>query len=315
MAQEAVFLKGRPTQQRLIASGGWPEGNASFSGPDPPESALITYYQKKRHIFGKMKIEVFDEQGKLVDTLPASSRRGLTRVPWSMRLKPPRVPPAATLAGEAAVGPRVLPGAYTIKMTRGDQTYTTQLVVGLDPRAKYTLEDRKLQLAAATRVGDLLGDMSFDVANINSVRDALTDRASKLSASDPLRQKLIQLAESADAIRKKIVATKEGGHITGEIRLREKATELYGDLVYYEGRPADYQVARIDSLRHELEDVVKEFEAFLAKDVQPVNPALTKKKLEPVRPLARPDWDKANAVAELGGRAMSARGATFPLLK
>jgi len=158
----------------------------------------------------------------------------------------------------------------------------------------------------------MLGDMSFDVDNINSIKDALLDRASKLSASDPLGQKLTQLSERTDTIRKKIVATKEGGSITGEIRIREKATELYGNLVSYEGRPGDYQVARIDSLRRELEDVAKEFDGFLTKDVQPLNPALAKKKLEPIRPLARPGWDKTNAVAELGGTAMGARGPAPP---
>jgi photosystem II stability/assembly factor-like uncharacterized protein len=295
MAQQAVFLQGRPTVERLNASGGWSEGDAAFSGPNPPDAALITYYQQKRHIFGKMKIEVFDNQGKLVDTLPANSRRGLTRVPWSMRLKPPRVPPAATLAGEAVIGPRVLPGTYTIKMTRGDQTYTTELAVGLDPRATYTVEDRKIQLDAAMRVRDLLRDMSYDVDNISSVSGEFIDRAEKLAANDPLRQKLTELVGKADTIRKKIVATKEGGAITGELRIREKTTELYGNLVFYEGRPADYQIARIASLRHELDDVVGEFDAFMAKDVHDVNQALTKKKLEPIHPLARSDWDKANA--------------------
>jgi len=91
------------------------------------------------------------------------------------------------------------------------------------------------------------------------------------------------------------VATKTGGAITGEMRLREYTIELYDNLTYYEGRPGDYQVARIDSLKHQLEDVVKEFNDFMAKDVQPVNQALAKKKLEPIRPLVRPDWDKANA--------------------
>ncbi len=294
MAQEAVFLAGRPTQQRLMAGGGWAEGNASFAGANPPDAALITYYQKKRHIFGKMKIEVFDEPGKLVDTVPANSRRGLTRVPWSMGLKPPRVPPAASLAG-AVVGPRALPGTYTIKMTRGDQTYTTQLDVGLDPRAKYTVEDRRLQLDAAMRVRDLLRDMSFDVDNISSVRDALADRASKLDANEPLKKKLTVLSDKADTVRKKIVATKTGGAVTGELRLREYTIELYDNLTSYEGRPGDYQVARIDSLKHALDDVAKEFDAFMAEDVRDVNQALTKKKLEPIHPLARPDWDKANA--------------------
>jgi len=51
----------------------------------------------------------------------------------------------------------VVPGTYTVKMTRGKETYTTPLVVTLDPRAKYTLEDRKLNFDATMRVYNLLG--------------------------------------------------------------------------------------------------------------------------------------------------------------
>ena len=53
---------------------------------------MITYYQKKRHIFGDLKIEVLDPAGKLLGTIPSSKRRGLNRATWSMRLKPPQVP-------------------------------------------------------------------------------------------------------------------------------------------------------------------------------------------------------------------------------
>ncbi len=298
LSQDAVFLEGRPIRQRLMASGGWMEGDASFSGQNPQDAALITYYQKKRHIFGKMKIEVLDDQGKLVETLPANSRRGLTRVPWSMTLKPPRVPPAASLAG-AMVGPRVLPGTYTIKMTRGDQVFSTQLRIKLDPRATYTAEDRKLQLEASTRVRDLLGDMTYDVDNIGAVHEALLARMSKLDASDPLRKTLSKTADKAETIRKKIVATKTGGAITGELRLREYAIELYDTLTNYEGRPGDYQVARIDSLKRELDDVVKQFDEFMTKEVAPLNQALARKKLDPVRALPRAEWEKTSSVADL----------------
>jgi len=294
MAQDAVFLEGRPTQQRLNASGGWSEGSNAFSGANPPDGAFITYYQRKRHIFGKMKIEVFDAQGKLVDTVSANSRRGLSRVVWPMRMKAPRVPPAATLAFGAAIGPRALPGAYTVKLTRGTETYTTKLMVGLDPRARYTAEDRKLQLDAAIQLNRLLGDMSFQVDSINSARDALLDRAAKVASSDPLSKQLTELAGKADSIRKKIVATKEGGAITGEERLREKAAQLYSALVDYEGRPADYQVARIASLRHEFDDVAKEFDAFAARELKNASSALSKKGLDAIRPQTRQEWDKAN---------------------
>jgi photosystem II stability/assembly factor-like uncharacterized protein len=294
MAQEAAFVQGKPSQQRLSAGGGWPEGNATFVGSNPADGATITYYQKKRHIFGKMKIEIFDSQGKLVDTVPANSRRGLSRVVWSMHVKAPRVPPAASAAFEAAQGPRVLPGTYTVKMTRGTETYTTDLVIGLDPRAKFTAEDRKLDFDASMRVYNMLGDMSFDVDRINGVRDALLDRSRKLGSKDVASQKLADLAGKVEEMRRKIVATKEGGAVTGEERIREKTTGLYGTLVFYEGCPGDYQIARIDSLKHDLDDVAGEFDTFVAKDLAEVNTILAHKKLDAIRPLSRSEWDKAN---------------------
>jgi hypothetical protein len=110
-------------------------------------------------------------------------------------------------------------------------------------------------------------------------------------------------------MRRKIVATKEGGAITGEERIREKTTGLYGDLLFYEGRPGDYQVSRIDSLKKELGDVETEVEGFMTKDLAALNKSLAKKKLEGVEPLTRKAWDSAGADSESGsaGGAMTAR--------
>jgi hypothetical protein len=36
------------------------EWRCRIVGPNPPSDAVITYYLKKRHIFGDMKIEAFD---------------------------------------------------------------------------------------------------------------------------------------------------------------------------------------------------------------------------------------------------------------
>ncbi len=271
-----------------------------FSGPNPPDAAVITYYQKKRHIFGKMKIEILDAQGKLVDTLPPNNRRGISRVDWPMRLKAPRVPPAASAAFEASQGPRVLPGTYTVKMTRGKDTFATQLNVVLDPRAKFSLEDRRQEFEAAMRVYNLLGDMSFDVDRINSVHDALLARAAALKGDPALAKRLNDTAQKVEALRGKIVATKEGGAITGEERIREKTTGLYGAILNYEGRPGDYQIARIDSLKKDLDDVRTEFESLLAKDLSVINKSLKQKKLPSVEPIARTAWDAANSESDTG---------------
>ena len=302
MAQETVFLQAKPAQQRLPANGGWAEGSAVFTGPNPPDAALITYYQSKRHIFGKMKLEIFDSQGQLVDTLPPNSRRGISRVEWPMRLKAPHVPPAATAAFEANQGPRVLPGTYTVKMTRGKATYTTQLVLELDPRAKFSMEDRRLEFDAAMRAYRLLGEMSFQVDRINGVHDALMERGTKLKGDPAFGKRLQELAGKVETMRKKIVATTEGGAITGEERIREKTTQLYGAILNYEGRPTDYQVARIDSLKKELDEAAGEFDAVLTKELPAVNKTLSQKKLEAIQPMDRKAWDVANSDSEEGAR-------------
>ena len=124
-------------------------------------------------------------------------------------------------------------------------------------------------------------------------------RAASLG-QDPLAKQLAALSDKADTIRKKIVATKEGGAITGEERIREKTSQLYGAVVFYEGRPADYYLTRIDSLSHERQDVVDEFDSFIAKDLTPVNKALVSKKMTPITPVSREAWEKASVEAEGG---------------
>ena len=294
LAKDAAFIEARPTVQRVPAGGGWVNGDASFSGPNPTDEAVITYYQQKRHIFGDLKIEVLDSGGKVVATIPSSKRRGLNRATWSMRLKAPRVPTAASAAFGATTGPRVLPGTYTVKMTKDKNIYTTQLVVTGDPRVKHTAEDRKSQFDLAMKLYNLLGDMTFAVDRINGVRLGLAQRAQKLSASDPLLAKLRTAQNEIDELRKKIVATKEGGAITGEERLRENLADLYGNVNNYEGRPSQAQVDRADAIARELADVVKSFDAWIAKELPALNTELEKGSVGRIQVLTREEWEKAN---------------------
>jgi photosystem II stability/assembly factor-like uncharacterized protein len=298
MAKDAVFLKATPVVQYLSSNGGWSEGDNSFHGPSRPESAAIPYYQRSRHIFGDLKIEVFDDQGNLVDTIASSKHRGVNRATWSMHLKAPKVPPAASALFQTAQGPRVLPGTYTVKMTKGDQVYTTKIDVVMDPRATYTLADRKAQLALAIRLGTMLNHMSWAVDAIVQVRDSALADAAKVNAGDPLHAQLIALAASADAIRKEIVATKEGGAITGEERLREYFGDLYGDVAGYDGRPTDEQTARTDVLGHQLDDVVAELNKLADASLPQINAKLKAKKLDAIEVPGEAEWQKN--VAESG---------------
>ena len=313
MAKEAALIPGRPAMQYFDVFGGWPEGDEAFSGRSRPADAQITYYQKGRHIYGDLKIEIFDPSGKLVDTVPGSKHRGLNRASWSMRVKAPAVAPAATALGEAVQGPRVLPGTYTVKMSKGDNVYTEQLNVVLDPRAKYSVEDRKVQFDLAMKVYRLIEHMTWSVAAIEGVRNAANERAAKLPEKDALKAQLQQLAAKCDELRSKIVATKEGGMITGEERIRELLGQLYGAVNNYEGRPTDYQAARTESLGHELEDVVNDFQKLTQKELADVNAGLKKKKAEAISVLSESDWQKKReADASAGTGAGMQQVATPP---
>jgi hypothetical protein len=221
-----------------------------------------------------------------------------------MRANPPRVPPAAQVAFNSTQGPRVPPGTYTVRMTKGKDVYTTKIDVGLDRRATYSAADRQAQYDAAIRVRDLFGQMSDLVFKLNAVRSQIDAHAAKLPETDAMRKQLADLDGKADSIRKKIVATKEGGAITGEERLREHTDTLYGSIMSYDGKPADYQITRIDTLKRELDDVVADFAKFQQTDLNKVNDALKQSKLEPI---AVP----APAPAEDGGSSVEAVKAYF----
>jgi len=297
MQQDAAFLPIRPSPQWMETNAGWPEGDAAFTGPARPAEAAIPYYQRTRHIFGDLKIQIYDAQGNLVDTVTPSEHRGVNRATWSMHLKPPHVPPAASALFGATIGPRVLPGVYTIKMTKADKAYTSKLEVVLDPRAKYGLEDRKAQFDLVTKISAMLNHMSWAVDSIIGVRDGARMRAANLGANDPLRRRLIQLSEKADAVRSKIVATKEGGMITGEERLREYLGRLYGDVNGFDGRPTDAQVERANALGKELEDVIREFRTLTDQQLPPLNRQLERKKLGEIKIISEQEWQAAQNAA------------------
>ena len=277
LAKDATFLPTRPQQQRITTFGGWPEGDASYAGTSASTDVTITYYQKARHLFGPLKLEVLDAQGNVLDTLPASKRRGINRVAWPMNVKPPLVPPAASIAGNSTQGPRVPPGTYTVRMTKGDRVIEDKVTVVLDPRSPFSVADRQAQFDATMKVQAMFGRMSDLVARIQAVRSSANESAEKLPANDPLRAQLTALSGKADVIRKQIVATKEGGAITGEERLREHMDQLYGGLISYEGKPADTLVAYTGALDRELGDVEAEFRKLHDGELTQANAALKAK--------------------------------------
>lgn len=299
LARDAALLESQPSQLILPSSEQRFDGDAIFVAPAPEEAATIVYYQKKRHIFGDLRFEIYDSKGQLINTLAGSKRRGLNRVKWPMRLKPPKIPPAAGIVENpySFLGPRVLEGTYTVKMIKGKETLTSQLKLVADPRSKSSAEDRALQQQTAMQLYRMLEEMTYVVDAAIDLRDQARQRAEKLPAKNEPRKQLEALAKSLEELRSTMVAVKEGGMITGEKKLRENMGSLYGDVNGYEGRPTQSQLERMKVLGDELDQAAAKFRTITQQQLPPVNSALEKEKLQPLMLMTKEEWTKKQSGA------------------
>ncbi|HYL04923.1 MAG TPA: glycosyl hydrolase [Thermoanaerobaculia bacterium] len=269
-------------------------GDEEFVGPNPEEAASICYYLKKRHILGELKVEVYDSSGKLVSSLPGGKRRGINRVAWPMRLPGPKLPPANSLVVDqpaAFFGPRVPPGTYTVKVTKGDQTYTSEVRLVPDPRSAASDEDRALQNQTVMRLYGMLTDLTYTADAVVDVREQAKQRAAGLAAGSSLRRQLAQLADRLDALHQLLVATKEGGWLSGEEELREKLAGLYGAVNGYEGRPTRSQLDDVKVLAARLDDLSGRIAAVEKSELAQVNRALAAAKGQPIVVMDRKAWE------------------------
>jgi photosystem II stability/assembly factor-like uncharacterized protein len=288
MAKEVALLPSRPSEQSLRASiGSWFSGDDEFVGPNPSDDASIVYWMKKRHLFGDLKVEVFDDAGKLLATIPGSKRVGVNRVRWATSLKPPKIPPASSILFGGFQGPRLPEGTYKIKLTKGKEVLESTVTLVPDPRNPHSAEDRKLKQQTDMRLYDDIERLGYVGDQLVALRDAAKQRAETAKAAD--KKKLEAFAKATDELRNTFVATGDG-YIGGDEKLREHLGSLYGNVVNFEGRPSPAQMARLENLESELASVEKRFADFVAKDVAAVNKALAAAKAEPLAVQTREEW-------------------------
>jgi photosystem II stability/assembly factor-like uncharacterized protein len=294
MGAKVALLDSRPGVITIPAGVQEFPGDDEFVGSNPFGSARIAYHLAKRHMFGDLKIEVYDSEGNLITSVPGGKRRGINRVVWSMRLKPPKVPPAMSLVPQlfSFFGPSVAEGAYTYKLIKGKETFEGTIDVVFDPRADYSAEDRAEQDRTVLQAYDLVERLTFLVDSVIAVRDGAKERAEGLGEKDKLAKALGEFADGMDAFRKTLVATRKGGFLAGEEQVRERVTWLYGSINGYEGRPTRSQIDYLETLTGEVADAEKRYEELLAADLDKLNGQLERKKLEPLARLTREEWEE-----------------------
>ncbi|HWN44059.1 MAG TPA: glycosyl hydrolase [Thermoanaerobaculia bacterium] len=294
MEQEVAFLPSRPSPMVIPSAVQEFPGDEEYVGRTPEEAAYVTYYLKKRHIVGDLKLEVYDDKGALISTLPAGKRKGINRVTWPMRMKSPRTPGGNSViqAPFSFFGPRVKAGAYTVKLTKGGQTLDSQVQLVPDPRSTHTAEDRTLQHDTVMKLHGMMERLTYVVDATLGARDGLQKRAEGLPQNDKLRKQLDGLATELTKLHATLAAVGEGGWLSGEEQLREKLGYLYGGVNGYEGRPTRSQLDMMSVLGARLDKAAARLDAIAGNELAAANKALTARKLEPVNLLTEEEWKK-----------------------
>jgi hypothetical protein len=209
-----------------------------------------------------------------------------------MRSKMPRTAPGAGIVPSlfALMGPRAAAGTYTVKMIKGNDTFTSTIALVPDPGSRHTNADRAVQLDAARTLYGMVERLAYLVEVIINLRDRAAAVAKALPDKDVLRQRVQALADGLEAQRKSLVASQRGEGISGEEKLREELGLLYGNVNGYEGQPTQSQLDRLAVLGQQLSEADAAFDATAAKELAALNPQLAKKKLGPLSKLMPEAW-------------------------
>ena len=273
LGSELTFLKTRDYIIRESSfSQGW-TGDDQYSGQVPKEAAQIVYFQKKRHVFGEMYMEIWDSSNKMIKKLPAGTRKGINVVYWTIRMKPPKVPVSPQIEGSSMIGPNYPAGEYTVKLYKGSQVYDTKIRLLFDPASTHPVADQEVRQNALMQAYHTLETLAWLDRQAITVRNAAKDRSKDVPKS--LARKLHETELLMDSLHLKMVVVTEG-KVVNEERLREKIGFLYGSIMNYKGKPTDSQLNGLASLVKEVDQINTVISAFREKELPLLNAALVK---------------------------------------
>jgi len=225
------------------------------------------------------------------------TKKGMNRFTWDLRQEGAVTFPGMIMwAAAPQRGPASPPGQYSVRVTANGQSVTKPFTIGIDPRLRaqgITEADLQEQFKLSARVRDKVTEANQAVIQIRSVREQVNDRLAKVPER---RRKEIQAI--ADGLMKPLTAVEEEIYqvrnrssqdpLNYPIKLNNKIAALAGVVESADSKPTDQSYTVFDELSGGLDKQLKQKEAVLARELQRLNAALKREKLEPVDPTRKP---------------------------
>lgn len=283
-----------PTRQNYVSGGflggTFPDQAGTFVGPNSTEDAVIIYYLKDRVVTGDVKVDIYDNTGKLLKSIPGTKRKGINKVTWDMRHQPPKVAKGVRPDNSGFFAPFVPEGSYVVKLVKGDKIIEGTLDLKIHPDMPHSKEDITLQYETSMKLYKMTEDLAFLVENISRVQSETEKMIKADKVSESTGKNLI---EKLEELRSTLVATKEG-RITGEEQLRERLGWLYMTVTWFNGKPTDSQLERIPGLAAELEAGQKKAADIFNNYLNKVNSELKSKGATEILIMTREEFEKTD---------------------
>jgi photosystem II stability/assembly factor-like uncharacterized protein len=231
------------------------------AGKNPPDGAIINY-RLGADSGRPVVLEILDATGKTIRTFSSAdaiepvdthlnvptywvrpqqrlaATRGTHRFVWDLHYPPPQVLghdyPISAIYGDTPrtpLGPAVLPGTYTIRLSANGQRYTQPLTIKMDPRVQITDAGLRLQRDIGVRMNDAI---SRDFAALSEVRARrVVLRTSREGA------KAKELADSLVALDSALARVENGAQAANAVGLVALNEQLAGILDAVEGADAE----------------------------------------------------------------------------
>lgn len=260
-------------------------GNKPFSGQNPAYGAPVTYYLKEK---GAAKIEILDGAGKVIRDLgPVPQDAGLNRTTWDLRYQGPRVraTPSADDDGGGfrfrPIGPLVLPGKYTVRLTAGGKTVTQELEVNLDPTVPVDEGALRKQFDTDLKLRDMTSAVNDALRSIDVWKGELDQAEKNVRGLDPQAARQIAglIGERKQQVSSMELRLARPGDIPGYSmapRLVDRLGQLLGAIDRVLAAPTPYQMEHFNELRTQFLKEMGEVNAFVEKQIPEINDLLKK---------------------------------------
>jgi hypothetical protein len=211
---------------------------------------------------------------------------GLNRFVWNMRYPDARNFPNAIYRSSGVTGPLAPPGAYQVRLTAGDRSWTQPLELRKDPRAAASDEDLRAQFALLLRIRDKLSETNDAIARIRKLRgqiESWEERSRGREGGEAIATAGQALKEGLASVEEELVQTRwksSRDALTAPSKLNVKLATLLGVVGGADGPPTrqaeevfasvservDAQLARLSEL---LEREVPRFNALVREQDLP----------------------------------------------